>query len=113
MNASDLRLIDYELAKLRDQIMSAMSEKLDAAAKSQDEMVRRVTDHLAAQNAELAELRKSMTTPEDIARVDSIIEKNKGLDPTDPTTLPPDGVPVDANPGGVPAGGETAPAAGA
>jgi hypothetical protein len=107
MKRSDLRLIDYELAKLRDQIMSAMSEKLDAAAKSQDEMIRRVTDHLAAQTAELTELRKSATTPEDLARIDGMIAKNKGLDPTNPATLPEgDGVPVGGE-------GETAPATGA
>jgi hypothetical protein len=113
MNASDLRLLDYELVRMKDHIMSRVSEQIAEARAAQDARFKTVMEGVTALQVQIDELRANATTPEDFAALDEMQATADAFNPFKPATLPPDGVPVDANPGGVPAGGETAPAAGA
>lgn len=74
--------------ELKDQIMSQITEKLDALKASQDAAVIRVTEDVASLQAQIDELRTQVTTPEDIAKVDAMQAVADALDPVKDATLP-------------------------
>ena len=83
-----LAFLNLRFSALKDEIMSQISEKLDALKASQDAAVVRVTEDVASLQAQIDELRAQVTTPEDIAKVDAMQAVADALDPVKPDTLP-------------------------
>lgn len=83
--------LEFRLSQLKDQIMSEVTDKIAAVEKSQDEAIARVREDVAAQQAEIDDLKTKVTAPEDIAALDRIRAKNEALDPLKPAVLPESG----------------------
>lgn len=79
-----LRLLDLQ----KEQIMSALSDKIAEIAASQDEAFDRVQADVADLQSQIDALKDKVTKPEDIAALDTIMAKNKAMDPYKPDVLP-------------------------
>jgi len=80
--------LNLRFDKLKDQIMSELSDKIAQVQSSQDEALARVSEDVAGLQAQIDDLRTKVSTPEDIAALDAIDAKNRALDPVQPDTLP-------------------------
>jgi len=70
--------LNLRFDKLKDQIMSELSDKIAQVQSSQDDALARVSEDVAGLQAQIDDLRTKVSTPEDIA----------ALDPVQPDTLP-------------------------
>jgi hypothetical protein len=80
--------LNLRFDKLKDQIMSELSDKIAQVQSSQDDALARVSEDVAGLQAQIDDLRTKVSTPEDIAALDAIDAKNRALDPVQPDTLP-------------------------
>lgn len=80
--------LDLRFTQTWEQIMSVLTDKIAEVQASQDEAIARVMEDVAAQQAEIDDLKTKVTTPEDIAALDAIQAKNDALDPIKPAVLP-------------------------
>lgn len=99
MNASDLRLFDLEIAKLKGEIMSELSDKLAEIDASLDAALARVREDVDALNAEIADLKQKVSdgtaTAADMEMLASLKARIDALDPTTTATLPTEPTPAE------------------